>query len=226
MASKHLTGKRATALLAAFAMVVALFPATAFAGTASATTLAAGSTAKATTTGSAAGTQIAVDTQNTFTTQVIKKTLKAIYSYDSVSEQLAKSTKVAKVGTYALTLKNGAGILKFTAPKTKTYTFKFSNLKSSKASSVACVAGFCKVSSSSYAYKTIKTNEGKRPRAPFVSANLANGTSTILDGYSYQRLSTRTVKLKLTAGSSIYIAMQAKNMSDDLVPSTARIKIA
>ena len=164
---------------------------------------------------------------NALETQATKKILKPIYPYDSVAQQLGKSTLVKKTGTYALTLKNGAGIVRFKAPKTKTYSFTFSKLKSNKASSLACVIGFCKVSSSySYAYQTVTTKEGKRPRLPLMSSKLANGKSVVFDGYSYRRLATRTGKIKLKKGASIYIAMQAKDMDDDLVRSTLNLKIS
>ena len=88
------------------------------------------------------------------------------------------------------------------------------------------MAGFCKVSSTGYSYKTIKTKEGKRPRVILLSANLANGQSIVFDGYSYLRLANRTAKIKVNKGSSIYIAMQAKDMDDDLVRSTLRLKIS
>jgi hypothetical protein len=97
---------------------------------------------------------------------------------------MSKSTLVKKTGTYALTLKNGQGIIRFKAPKTKTYSFTFSKLRSSQTSNLVCVAGFCKVSSTSYSYKTIKTKEGKRPRVPLVSASLTGGSSVNLSSYS------------------------------------------
>jgi len=159
-------------------------------------------------------------------TQVVKKTLKPIYSYDSVADQLSKSTLIKKTGTYSLTLKNGQGIIRFKAPKTKTDSFTFSKLRSGATSNLVCVAGFCKVTSSSYLYKTIKTKEGKRPRVPLVSANLADGPSVNLDGYSYLRLAKRTAKIKVTKGSSIYIAMQARDMDNDAIRSALQLTIA
>ena len=208
MLSKTLGNKRFILLFMVIALAAALVPASAQAS------------------GLSTGAAKVTDPAAMLPAQIAKKTLKPIYSNDSLSTQVRKATLVKKTGTYALTLKNGAGIVRFKAPKTKTYSFTFSKLKSSQATDLACVAGFCKVSSSSYSYKTIKTKEGKRPRAPFMSSSLANGKSTIFDGYSYLRLEKRTAKLKVKKGSSIYIAMQAKDMDDDLVRSSLRLKIA
>ncbi|MDO4806769.1 MAG: hypothetical protein Q4A07_05920, partial [Coriobacteriales bacterium] len=56
----------------------------------------------------------------------------ASYEYSNVKAQVKKSYKVKKTGYYKLSMKGGNGIVKFTAPKTKTYTFTFSNLTSSE----------------------------------------------------------------------------------------------
>ena len=208
MFAKHLKNKRMVLFFMVIALLAALIPASAQASSLGAGTL---------------GTE---GSGNVLSAQATKKTLKPIYSYDSDSTQLRKATLIKKKGTYALTLKNGAGIIRFKSPKTKTYSFTFSKLKSSQASSLACVAGFCKASSNGYSYKTIKTKEGKRPRVILLSANLANGQSVVFDGYSYLRLANRTAKIKVNKGSSIYIAMQAKDMDDDLVRSTLRLKIS
>ena len=208
MLSKILPSKRFVLLFAVIALVAALAPASAQASSLT------------------AGEMQTTSSVGALSAQVAKKTLRPIYSYDSLSTQLSKATLVKRMGTYALTLNNGAGIVRFKAPKTKVYSFTFSNLKSNKAANLVCIAGFCKVGLGSYSYKTIKTKEGKRPRAPFVSASLANGSSVTFDGYSYLRLTKRTAKIKVKKGSSIYIAMQAKDMDDDLVRSSLRLKIA
>ena len=155
-----------------------------------------------------------------------KKTLKTIHSYDSVSTQVAKSAKVKKAGKYKLVFKGGNGIVKFTAPKTKKYSFTFSRLKSSDVEELACIVGLCKVSGSSYTYKSgIPTKEGKRPRLPIVSAAMANGKWINFDGYKYRRIKARTGTIKLNKGKSIYVVVQAKDMDDSLVPATMRMQI-
>ena len=211
MVLQRFKGDRLALAFVSIALLIALAPATAQASTLSATTL-----------------ELA-DSGNTLSAQavkVVKKTLKPIYYSDSVTTQKNKATLIKKKGTYALTLKNGMGIVRFKSPKTKTYAFTFSKLKSGETDELVCVAGFAKVSGTDYTYKTIKTKEGKRPRAPFVSSSLANGKSVVFDGYSYKRLGTRTAKLKVKKGSSIYIALQARDLDDDEIRSTLRLKIA
>lgn len=153
-----------------------------------------------------------------------KKSLQPIYSHDSSSVQKKKATKIKKTGRYALTLKNGAGIIKFTAKKTKTYSFTFSNLKSSEVQDLGCVIGICNASAT--AWKDLSTKEGTRPRLPLVSASMANGKQFKFDGYTYRSLKTRTGKLKLKKGQSVYIIMQAKDMGDSLTPAKMRLKIS
>lgn len=209
MMSKVLPGKRLVMILASMALLVALAPATAQASNLT------------------AATPEPADTGSTLATQAItKKTLKPIYDSDSIAAQLKKSTLIKKKGTYALTLKNGAGIVRFKSPKTKTYSFTFSKLKSGQADSVACIIGFCKANSKSYAYQTIKTKEGKRPRAILLTPNLTSGNSVTFDGYSYLRTATRTAKIKVKKGASIYIAMMARDMDNDPVRSAMRLKIS
>lgn len=153
--------------------------------------------------------------------------LKTIGSSDSLSTQVKKSAKVTKRGTYTVKMKNGNGIICFKAPKTKTYTFTFSGLKSGKTSSLVCVTGFCSAKlPSTVSWKNIKTKEGKRPRVPLMSASLANNKSVVFDGYSYLRLAKRTAKLKIKKGKKIYLVMQAKDMNDDYVASNLRLKIS
>ena len=164
---------------------------------------------------------------NAYAASLTKATLKSVYDSDSVATQQKKATTIKKTGRYAIVSKNGAGIIKFKAPKTKTYKFTFSKLKSSKATDVACVVGFCKIySGGDYTYLNVKTKEGKRPRAPFVSASLADGKTVTLDGYDYKRLATRTAKLAIKKGQTVYIALGAKNMSNSYVRSSYRVAIS
>lgn len=155
-----------------------------------------------------------------------KLSLKKIGTYDSLTTQKQKSYKVKKTGYYKLSMKGGNGIVKFTAPKTKTYTFTFSNLTSSEVDTFACVAGFCTISGNSYSYKNIKTKEGTRPRVPLVPSSLANGKTFKLDGYSYRSIKTRYAKIRVKKGKSIYLALQAKDMDNYLVPASVRLKIS
>ena len=116
MLKKHIEKKRLVFAFVMVALLAALAPATAQAS------------------GLSAGTPELAGSGGELSTQVVKKTLKPIYSYDSVADQMSKSTLVKKTGTYSLTLKNGQGIIRFKAPKTKTYSFTFSKLRSSQTS--------------------------------------------------------------------------------------------
>ena len=155
-----------------------------------------------------------------------KKSLKYIGSSDSLSTQIKKSTKIKKTGFYALTMKGGNGIVRFRAPKTKTYKFTFSSLKSSEVNDVACVIGFCRVSGGQASYKNVKTKEGTRPRVPVVSSSLANGKTFKLDGYTYESVKTRYGKIKLKKGQYIYVVIDARDMSNSHVSTKMRMKIS
>lgn len=155
-----------------------------------------------------------------------KLSLKTIGSYDSLSTQVSKSYKLKKTGYYKLSMKGGNGIVRFTAPKTKTYTFTFSRLASTEVQNVACVAGICTVANGSYTYKNVKTNEGTRPRIPLVSTSLANGKTFKLDRYQYRSIKTRYAKIKIKKGKSVYLVLNARDMDNYHVPSIVRLKIS
>ena len=59
-----------------------------------------------------------------------KKTVKKTDWTFEIATIQKRATQVKK-GTTKLTIKKGEGYLKFTAPSTKTYSFKFSDVKSS-----------------------------------------------------------------------------------------------
>ena len=155
-----------------------------------------------------------------------KLSLKKIGAYDSLSTQVSKSYKLKKTGYYKLSMKGGNGIVRFTAPKTKTYTFTFSKLASSEVQDVACVAGICTVANGSYTYKNVKTNEGTRPRIHLVSTSLANGKTFKLDGYKYRSIKTRYAKIKIKKGKSVYLALDARDLSNYNVRASVRLKIS
>lgn len=155
-----------------------------------------------------------------------KLSLKKIGTYDSLTTQKQKSYKVKKTGYYKLSMKGGNGIVKFTAPKTKTYTFTFSNLTSSEVDDIACVGAFATISGSNYTYKNFKTKEGTRNRIALVSSSLANGKTFRLEGNTYRSIKTRSCKLKVKKGKSIYIALDCRDMDNNRVPSSMRLKIS
>ena len=151
-----------------------------------------------------------------------KTTLRKVTS-SSVSTNVKRATTIKKLGRYKLVMKGGTGVIKFVAPKTKTYTFTFSNMKSSEVDDVACVIGLC--STSGVYRSSIKTNEGTRPRLPLVSSSLANGKTINLDGYSYRLLKTRYGKVKLKKGQKVCIVLWARDLEDNDVPTTLRLRI-
>lgn len=159
-----------------------------------------------------------------FATTWTKLKLRHIGQYDSLSTQQSKSKPVKKTGSYKISMKGGNGIIKFKAPKTGYYSFKFSNLKSSEVDEIGCVVGFCSISGSSYSYKNIKTREGTRPRLPLRS--MANGKIFKFDGYKYKSVSTRTGKIKLKKGKVIYVVLDSRDMTNDNVATTVRMKIS
>lgn len=130
-----------------------------------------------------------------------KKTVKKQGFTTSLAKVKKKAAKV-KRGTTSLTIKKGKGWLKFKAPKTKTYTFTFSDVKSAEFSSNAFVGVYkvAKYSSSSVASVKVKTKGGKS-NTLWLSCNGYAHANEMLE----RPIAKRSGKIKLAKGEWVYL---------------------
>ena len=111
-----------------------------------------------------------------------------------------KATKVKK-GTTNLTFKKGQGYVKFTATKTKTYRFTFSNVTSGSGSSAFVEVQRPEARSPQYSYMTKVRTKGGKTTTLWLSQNGYKYTSGKL---LYRNLPSRTATIKLKKGQKVY----------------------
>lgn len=152
--------------------------------------------------GSIETTQAAKTAQSTKSTCAKAKTIKK-HGFTCDTKTIKKAATKVKKGTNKLNLKGGQGYLKFTASKTKKYSFKFSGLTSPNYRDTAFVE--------------VQKQDNRDSRYSFmVKVKTKGGTSNTLwlctKGYnnSYysntvsRPLTTRTGSIKLYKGEDVY----------------------
>ena len=161
------------------------------------------------------------------------KTVKNLPKTTRISVAIKKATKVKK-GTTTLKFKKGSGfgVLKFKAPKTKTYTFTLSNLTSSADYTFGAVE-VGKTSGTTLKSTKVKiVGVGKRPAVPVESASVvdlckAKGLTsyTTSDGITYKYLSKTSFRIKLKKGQTIVLVSQFMDQNQDPVAAKMKLKI-
>ncbi len=132
-----------------------------------------------------------------------KKTVRTQGFTTSTSVAKRKATRVTR-GTTRLTIKGGKGYMKFKAPKTKTYTFTMSNMKSNRFSA----SGYWYImksygSGGRYIGQVPVRTQGGRTTAMWMGVNGRNPGST--GKKIYRTLAKRSAKIKLKKGEEVYI---------------------
>ena len=124
-------------------------------------------------------------------------------AFTTSTSVINKSAIKVKNGTNKLYVKKGQGYIKFVAPKTKTYSFTFSNCKSKKDNNNGFIAIQTPDKSypeSSY-YTEVRTKGGK-----YDSLWLSvNGHKFTTGDLVTRPIATRTGKIKLKKGAVIYM---------------------
>lgn len=131
-----------------------------------------------------------------------KKTIKNQNFTTKTAVANKKATKISKKGTYNLKLKGIEGYIVFTAPKTATYTFTFSNFKNSVSYDSSCLIETQTVSkydSSNIFFTDVKTQGGKA-NTLYMSVNGHKGSGS---GISLRR-SSRYARIKLKKNQKLY----------------------
>ena len=129
-----------------------------------------------------------------------KKVKKQTFSTDTATIN-KKATKVSK-GTTKLKYKGGKGYIKFVAPTTKKYSFKFSNVTAPG----KCYSAFIEVqtpySDPSYSFLTeVKTAGGKTNTLWLKQKGVRSYTG---GKKVYRNLDSRTATITLSKGQAIY----------------------
>ena len=123
-------------------------------------------------------------------------------AYTSRTADMSRSAKTVKKGTYILkTSKKKGGFLKFTATKTKTYTFTISHYSTNKS---YCNGYWYIMTQSKYSpdyyYSTeVKTQGGKTSSLYICSKSNTSGKKV------HRFLKSRYGKIKLQKGQTVYI---------------------
>ena len=131
-----------------------------------------------------------------------KKTVKNSKFLTSTSATNKKAA-VVKKGTTNLTFTKGQGYVKFKAPKTKTYSFTFSNLTGGKYDSFTFVSVQKKYSSNKK-YITLTKVKTAGGRTDFLNLSV-NGKKDNINSKTIDKyLAKRTGKIKLKKGEEIY----------------------
>lgn len=143
-------------------------------------------------------------------------------TFSTSTDTVHKAATTVKKGTTKLTYKKGVGYIKFKAPSTKTYSFKFSKVKSKKFSSCAYVSAYAPSTykEKNLAVKKMSTKGGKY-NTLWLSANgykhSAKSAKTL-----YRPIATRTGKVKLKKDQWIYFFLG--NESGGKTTLTLKIK--
>ena len=113
-----------------------------------------------------------------------------------------KKSKVVKKGTTTLTISRSEGYIKFTAPKTKTYNFTFSDFKV-KGTSLSFIYAYKKNKNdpTSLKHVMVSTKGGKTDVLRIASTkNEETASGRLADRYLHKR----SVKMKLKKGETVY----------------------
>ena len=126
--------------------------------------------------------------------------------FTTTTKTINKKALKVKKGTTKLSLNSGQGYIRFIAPKTKTYSFTFSNLKSKKSSyGLTAFVEFQTPDKSmpqySFMMRDVATQGGKTSTL-WLASKEWNGTSKKLVD---KPLKKRTGKVKLTKGTNLYL---------------------
>jgi hypothetical protein len=129
-------------------------------------------------------------------------------TFSTSTSAVHKKAAAVKKGTTKLTIKKGEGYIKFKATAAKTYSFKFSKVKSKKFSSCAYMSLYTPSSykSSILAIKKMATKGGKYSML-WLSANGYKHSGKLL----YRPLASRTGKVKLKKDQWVYFYIGNKN---------------
>lgn len=161
-------------------------------------------------------------------TEALATTTKSVknFAYGTPNPTVMAKATTVKQGKQILKLAkgNGACVMKFKAPTTKTYTFTFSKLSSSSSATVG-IASFQTITRTSQSALKIKLSEGNRRVAPFYSANVADGGKFKAGNATYKRVKTRAVKLKMTKGQTVYIVSTFTNQNSNPVAAKCLLNI-
>ena len=127
-----------------------------------------------------------------------KKTVKK-HGFETRVAPINKCAAVVKKGTTNLTIKGGEGYVKFVAPKTKKYSFTFSNLKNKGG-----VSGFVEMQTrdGEYCWLTKVKTKGGQSDTLWLSINGAKSSSS--DTLN-KRLASRTGTYTLKKGEAMYM---------------------
>lgn len=134
---------------------------------------------------------------------------KVFYTAPTVS-QFTQQVKAVKKGTNKVKFSANDGYVKFTATKTKTYTFIFSNAKPEYETFATGIIK--KLSGAALIDIKVKTTEGKRVYLPICDATTYKNCKAIglnsfvnQDGKRYKYVPKRSAKMKLNKGQTIYL---------------------
>lgn len=121
-----------------------------------------------------------------------------------------KKAAALKTGKNIVHVKKSTAMTKYTAKKTKTYTFKFTGLNAEKKSyrktnNVNGSVGFSVIQYGGLCSKKVKTRGGSTYSAYLCSKKVWNNTYNKSNITKYSVLPTRTVKVKLKKGQTIYM---------------------
>ena len=133
-----------------------------------------------------------------------KKTVKKSGFVTDYTKINKVSTKLKKRGTYRLTVKGSEGYIRFKAPKTKKYTFTFSNIsvKDNYNSSCGSIAVQKPYKSNGRVYLTLADVKTQGGKSDFLKVKTRRFSLTG-DGVNAYR-TTRSCKVKMKKGAYIY----------------------
>lgn len=153
------------------------------------------------------------------------RTVKNLPGSTTNATAMQKATRIKK-GAQILKFQKGSGlgVMKFTAPTTKTYAFTFTNVNSPSKYTAGSVQ-FYTMTASSHNRLTIKLSEGKRTIAPLCSASLADGSKYTSGNATFKRLKTRTVKLRINKGKTVYLLSMFMNQNQNPVAAKCKLVI-
>ena len=130
-----------------------------------------------------------------------KKTVKK-QTFDTKTKTIEKKATKVKRGTTNLTISKGEGYIKFVAPKTKTYSITFSNVKTKNGGSAFVEIQTRDADSPSYSFMTKVKTKGGKSNALWLSVN---GTKFTERDVLERPLAKRTGKIKLKKGQPVYM---------------------
>ena len=120
--------------------------------------------------------------------------------FSTETATLNKKAKTVKVGTYKVTFKKGKGYLKFKAPKSKTYSFTFSNVKAKNGASAYVTVQTPSPTAAKYAFSTEVSTKGGKTNTLWLGVNGKTGYGTGVN----ECLKSRTAKMQLTKNGIVY----------------------